>query len=128
VNEGVFFQFVFQALQHSAILNKHFARIQNASSAECTLNFQIAINLAPVTDAKQVNICLIKRKNHPVITHDDNAENAAKASHRLDTQQRVENIFGKSGGKSEGFFLNIVGQTANVSAKAISALDCAFTG
>jgi hypothetical protein len=33
-------------------------------------NFQIAVNVAPVPDTKQVNIRLVKRENHPVIAHD----------------------------------------------------------
>jgi hypothetical protein len=30
VNKRTLFQFIFQALQHFVILNKHFSRIQNA--------------------------------------------------------------------------------------------------
>jgi hypothetical protein len=32
-----------------------------------------------MSDAKQINVFIVKRKNHTIIAHDDNAINAAEA-------------------------------------------------
>ena len=45
-----------------------------------------------MADSKQTEIFIIKREDHPVITDNDNAINAAKTGHLFYFQARVRDI------------------------------------
>jgi hypothetical protein len=67
-----------------------------------------------MADSKQIEIFIIKREDHPVITDNDNAINAAKTVHLFYFQARVKDIGREPIGDLKSTVLNIYWQIANV--------------